>query len=214
MPAEPTFDWVDIDLLIPNPWNPNAMDTEMFSKAIESIHRFGFVDPVTVREVGLDGYQIIDGEHRVRAAKEHSGACTKTTHVGMTQLPITNLGMIDDHAAKQLTIVLNETRGEPEAKKLGVVLTSLLAAEPLPELLQLLPFSQARFEELAELPKVDWDDLEPKVVGPAKERWVERVYRIKADEVSKLDDAIKQAKVDGAESDGDALLAIAENYTG
>jgi ParB-like chromosome segregation protein Spo0J len=37
------------------------MDAEMFAKATASIHQFGFVDPVTVREVGLHDYQIIDG---------------------------------------------------------------------------------------------------------------------------------------------------------
>lgn len=211
-PADPTFDWVDIDLLEPNPWNPNAMDEAMFAKAIESIHRFGFVDPVTVRDI--EGrLQIIDGEHRVRAAKDHSGACTKTDHVGMTQLPITNLGEVLDHVAKQLTIVLNETRGEFQPKRMGVLLTDLLAGEPLPHLLALLPFTKPQFEELAELPSVDWNAVTPQQVhGPAKNRWVERIYRIDADEVAPLDEAIAHAKRDGAESDGDALLYLARSY--
>jgi ParB/RepB/Spo0J family partition protein len=58
-----------LDWLTPNPWNPNQMDDEQYGKALNSIREFGFVDPVTVRELGNDTYQIIDGEHRWRAAQ-------------------------------------------------------------------------------------------------------------------------------------------------
>jgi len=57
------------------------MDQAMYAKAIASIREFGFVDPITVRTV--DGrYQIIDGEHRWRAAKDE----------GITTVPIVDLG--------------------------------------------------------------------------------------------------------------------------
>lgn len=217
---EPTFSYVDIDLLHPNPWNPNQMSEDMLGKEIESIHRFGFVDPITCREVGLNDYQIIDGEHRWRCAADHSDACVKvkgkyTEHVGLRQLPITNLGMIDDHIAKQLTIVLNETRGEAEPKKLGQVLTNLLAGEPMAELLELLPFTQPQFEELAQLPTVDWGAMvSPKMGGPRRaEQWVERVYRLRTDEAKALDGALAEAKSNGAQSDGEAIQRIAEEYT-
>ena len=41
----------------------------MLDHARASIHRFGFVDPVTVRRLGTT-YQVIDGEHRWRIALE------------------------------------------------------------------------------------------------------------------------------------------------
>lgn len=216
--VEPTFLWVDIDLIVPNPWNPNAMDDDMFVKAIESIHQFGFVDPVTCREVG-DLFQIIDGEHRHRAAADHSAACRKVKdkyveHVGMRQLPITNLGAVSDPVAQKLTIVLNETRGEAEPKRLGELLTTLLISEPLPKLVELLPLDEDRIIELAELPKVNWEDLTPKAKGPAKreERWVERVFRLPVKAAEALDRALNEAKAAGAGSDWEALQRIAEEY--
>jgi hypothetical protein len=209
--VEPAFQWVDIDLLRVNSYNANRMSDEMFDKAIESIHRFGFVDPITVREAVL-GFEIIDGEHRWLAAKDHSGACSGNEHVGLRQIPITNLGKISDHIARQLTIVLNETRGESEPKKLGLILIDLLAAEPMAELTTLLPFSQGRIEELAELPKVNWDDPTPKPHGSGKERWVERVYRIPADAVETFDEAMEAAKAETGGSDWQALVALAERY--
>lgn len=222
MPSAPLFFEVEIDLLEPNPWNPNQMSDDMLAKEIESIHQFGFVDPITVREVEGDDRrrQIIDGEHRWSVAKVHSGDCVRgedgkyVEHVGMKRLPTTDLGMIPDDVAQKLTIVLNETRGEAEPRKLGALLNELLVAEPMPKLLELLPFSPARFEELAELPKVDWNSLsgsKPKG-GKAEERRVERVYRLPVSTAERLDEAIREAKAAGANDDGEALRAIAEGY--
>lgn len=218
--ADLTFSYVDIDLLKPNPWNPNAMNDEMFGKAIESIHRFGFVDPVTVREVGMYDYQIIDGEHRWRGAREHSGSCVfetvkgkavYTEHIGLRQIPIANLGLLEDPIAKQLTIVLNETRGEYDPKKMGSVLTSLLAGETMPALLEVLPFTPVQFAELAELPTVDWGLSAPKRKAPSDEKWVERVYRLPTDAATKLDEAIAAAR-SGGEADWRCLQTIAERF--
>lgn len=219
--SEPVFSWADIDLLEPNPWNPNAMDDEMFAKAIESIHKFGFVDPVTVRVLG-DRLQIIDGEHRWKGAREHSGACVRkrvkgrfvyVEHIGMRQIPIASLGSIDDQSAKQLTIVLNETRGEYDPKRMGEVLTSLVAAEPMPVLLELLPFTPDRFAELAELPKVDWGSIASKPPPTRDEKWVERVYRLPTEAATKLDEAITKARSAG-DADWRCLQTIAEHFLG
>lgn len=211
--------WIDIDLIEPNPWNPNQMSGDMLEKEIESVHRFGFIDPVTCRRLG-DIYQLIDGEHRWSVAKVHSGACVPdgkggyTEHIGMRQLPVSDLGVVDDHVAKQMTIVLNETRGEAEPKKMGLVLIDLIAAEPLPLLTKVLPFTKDQIEELAELPKVDWNQLQgsPKAGGKRDERIVERVYRLPEKVAKTLDDAIKAAKEEGAESDAEAIRVIAEEY--
>lgn len=220
MPADPELIWVDLDQLAPNPWNPNVMDDEMFGKAVESIHRFGFVDPITVR--GAFGrFEIIDGEHRWKAAKVHSGGCRRekgkyVEHVGMEQVPIINLGPLDDAIAQQLTIVLNETRGVPEPKKLGELLVTLLISEPLPKLAELLPLDEDRIIELAELPKVNWDDPTPKVTGsPRSEKWVERVFRLPLAIAERFDEAIEHAKEYGGApgaTEAEAIRRIAEDY--
>lgn len=209
--------WVDIDLIEPNPWNPNRMSDDMLEKEIESVHRFGFIDPVTCRRLG-DVFQLIDGEHRWSVAKSHSGACVSdgkggyTDHVGMRQLPVSDLGVVEDHIAKQMTIVLNETRGEAEPKKMGLVLIDLIAAEPLPLLTKVLPFTQDQISEMAELPRVDWNKLEGSQPKKRDGSWVERVYRLPKDVATTLDEAIKAAKEEGAESDVEAIRKIAEEF--
>ena len=119
--------------------------------------------------------------------------------------------------AQQLTIVLNETRGEAEPKKLGSLLNTLLIAQPMPKLLEVLPFTQAKFEELAELPKVDWNSVLAKPKGGKasdEERWVERVYRVPVSTAEAIDEAIREAKAGGAGSDWEALKRIAEEFVG
>lgn len=56
--------WSDVQ---PNPWNPNKMNERQFAAELESIMHNGFLDPVTVREHAMEGYEIIDGEHRWKA---------------------------------------------------------------------------------------------------------------------------------------------------
>jgi ParB-like chromosome segregation protein Spo0J len=216
--TEPRFIWLDIAKFDPNPWNPNAMDDEMFAKAIESIHEFGFVDPITVRERGGGRYQIIDGEHRWRAGREHSERCTTTVHVGYEELPAANLGVLPDEDAKQLTIVLNETRGEYEQKKMGALLVDLVTIRPLPELARVLPFTETRLRELAQLPAVDWNQLRQPTAQSGKgraERWVERVYRMPADAAAKLDEALAAARADEPGiADWQGLQALADQFLG
>lgn len=223
---EPTFEWVDIDLIEPNPWNPNVMDDEMYAKAIESIHEFGFVDPVTCRtEFRSDDrlvYEIIDGEHRWKAGHDH-GTCIKAKkgggwerHGGLRQLPIANLGVVTDDVAQQLTIVLNETRGTYDPKRMGELLTDLVTVKPLADLVRVLPFDRPKFEELAELPKVDWGAVAPRTTSPKGEgeRWVERVYRLPAEAAETLDAAIRRAREDDGSNDWQALRTIAERFLG
>lgn len=222
---EPTFEWVDIDLIRPNKWNPNAMDDEMYAKAIESIHEFGFVDPVTVRtELDIADalfYELIDGEHRWKAGQDH-GNCVRgkkrgewERHRGLAKLPITNLGVVTDDVAQQLTIVLNETRGTYDPKKMGELLVDLATVKPIADLVAVLPFDKPKFEELAALPTIDWGAVTPRRSSQPKgqgERWVERVYRLPAGAAETLDQAIRRVHEDDGSPDWQALQTIANHF--
>lgn len=223
--TEPTFEWIDIDRIRPNPWNPNAMDDEMYAKAIESIHEFGFVDPVTCRtELDIGDvlfYELIDGEHRWKAGQDH-GNCVRgkkrgtwERHRGLAKLPVTNLGIVTDDVAQQLTIVLNETRGTYDPKRMGKLLVDLVAVKPMADLVAVLPFDKPKFEELSALPSIDWGAVTPRRSPTQKgqgERWVERVYRLPAKAAETLDQAIRRVHENDGSSDAEALEAIAEHF--
>ena len=58
-----------IDLVAPNPDQPRThMDEEQISELSDSVKKVGILQPIIVRQV-MDGYQIIAGERRWRAAK-------------------------------------------------------------------------------------------------------------------------------------------------
>ncbi|MFU9046331.1 ParB/RepB/Spo0J family partition protein [Acinetobacter tibetensis] len=103
------------DQLVPNPWNSNIVSPDNDAKLEESIKRYGMFKPVIVREL-LDGtLQIIGGEHRAEVAQR----------LGLTSIPIVNLGILDDRKAKEISLVDNGRFGEDDSFKLAEILESL-----------------------------------------------------------------------------------------
>lgn len=173
--------------LRPNPWNPNHMDDFMFGKVEASINKLGMSAPIIVRDMG-DYYEVIDGEHRWRAAQQ----------LNLKTVPIWNLGDISDEKAKQLTIVLNETRGQADRERLGELLRDLVTSEVTSDLLAVLPYERADFEALLNVPDFDWGDIEemtrPPETSTDRMRWVERIYRMPPEVAAVIDDAIRTVK--------------------
>lgn len=198
---------VDVDKLTPNPWNPNKMSPEMYAKELNSLRRFGFVSPIIIRTTSDGTWQIIDGEHRWRAAME----------LGITKVPVWEVGRISDPDAKQLTIALNRLHGEDDPQKLRDLLRDLATSEPLPALLEVMPWSKAEFSKLAELPEVDWNALDDRPSPKAGTKWVERIYRMPPEVAHVLDEALAKAKSAYSEdarplNDVGALEVIAADY--
>ena len=131
-----------------NSYNPNRMDEETFEKEMRSIQEHGFIDPITVREkLADDGsalYEIVDGEHRWRAAAK----------LGLKSVPAVNLGVISDEKAKKLTIIFNELKGRAQPDLLAKVIKDLSAGETIESLAASLPYSVAEMTSLV-------DSLEP-----------------------------------------------------
>lgn len=203
----PTTSLVNADDLLPNPWNPNRMTGAMYEKARESIETYGFIDPLTVREIGYDKYQIIDGEHRFNVGRE----------IGMTEFPCVNLGLIDDARAKKLTIILNELHGQADPDRMGTLLQDILDDTSLDDLLVALPYDEAILSGFLgrELP-----DLTPLKSGPPptsgestdKIAWVERLYRLPKDAALVVDEALEKA-ADGEKVDQwQALERVCADY--
>ncbi len=206
--TEPRLLWVPIDSLRPNDWNPNAMDAFMFEKAVASIRQFGFVDPITCRTLN-PGYEIIDGEHRWLAARQE----------GLSDVPIFDLGVVDDDTAIQLTVVLNETRGTVDPRKLGVLLRDLASRNSKEKLLAALPYSREAFDRLSGMASLDLSSFGGPPIRPTVERpsrWVERTYRMPQDAAEVLDRAIARVQEDGdgRTPDWKALELIAADFLG
>ena len=77
---------VDTDLLQPNPFQPRtAMDETKIEELSRSIRANGIIQPIVVRRAG-DGYQIVAGERRWRAAQR----------AGLLKVPVVVRDIPDD----------------------------------------------------------------------------------------------------------------------
>lgn len=137
--------------LVPNEWNPNRHDERTYAALGESIADHGDIDPILARpHPNLPGkYEIIDGEHRWRALAER----------GYTQTAV-DVVQATTPQAKKLTIILNETRGEPDRVDLAALLADI-APDYGDTLGSGLPWEQDELNEWLELSKVDWAATAP-----------------------------------------------------
>jgi ParB-like chromosome segregation protein Spo0J len=147
---------VPICKVIPNQWNPNRQSDHVFEAEKNSIRVHGFIDPITVREVGVGLFEIIDGEHRWKAAKA----------LGLEFIPVNNLGEVPDVIAKQLTVITNETRGQADRALLAKLLEDLTREIPREVLLASLPYKEIEFDALVKEPVIDMTKLE----GPPRDK--------------------------------------------
>ncbi len=59
-----------VEKIVSNPFQPrDQFDDELISELAASIEKQGIIQPITVRKLGYDKYQLISGERRLRASK-------------------------------------------------------------------------------------------------------------------------------------------------
>lgn len=87
---------VDINLVVPNTWNPKDKKTKEYDKVKESIFQKGLRGFIAVRNHPTEEgkYEILDGEQRWTAASE----------LGYEEIHVYNEGVVTDKEAKELTI--------------------------------------------------------------------------------------------------------------
>jgi len=76
------FGYINIDDIVPNPKQPRVnFEPDAFAELVGSIREFGVLQPISIRSLGkqngVDKYELIMGERRLRASKE----------AGVTQIP-------------------------------------------------------------------------------------------------------------------------------
>jgi len=140
---------VPVSKVEPNPWNPNVQTKEIFEKEKQSITKHGFFDPVTLRPLGRGKFQIIDGEHRWRAAKE----------LGLAEIPYVDMGKLTDDVAMELTLLANDLRGQSDAMRLAVLVKRLSEKTDA-----LLPYGRVDVDHLLHLAN-GTTGIDPKKAG-------------------------------------------------
>lgn len=129
-----------------NSWNTNFVSPDNEAKLEESIKRNGLFKPVVVREV--DGVlEIIGGEHRWQAAVK----------LGLSEIPVVNLGPIDDKRAKEISVLDNARYGADDTLSFAELLKSMGDAN---ELQSFLPYGDEDLTTIFSSVNIALDDLE------------------------------------------------------
>ena len=192
---------VDPRLLQSNPWNTNIVSPENEAKLEESIRRFGLFKPIVVREIDGGTLEIIGGEHR----------CDIAIRMGYDEVPIINLGPIDDKKAKEIGLVDNGRYGADDTLQLAELLGDLGVSPE--ELSTFMPYSESEFATIFSSVNIDLDgldlpdDMETPALPTAKPPQTHQIMRFKVpmDDVGTLTDMIERTMKEQRFTDEDSL---------
>ena len=139
---------VPVDTLRKNPWNTNKVTPDNEAKIRKSLERNGMFKPIIVRQVGgQSGYEILGGEHRWEQA----------TELGEAEVPIANLGYIDDKQAKEIGVIDNARYGADDTLAFADLLKDI---GDIKELQDFLPYGDADLDAIFSASSIELGDLE------------------------------------------------------
>lgn len=99
-----------------NPFQPRThFEEEALRELADSIHEMGLIQPVTVRKMGYDQYQLISGERRFRASQL----------AGLTSIPA-YIRIANDQAMLEMALVENIQREELDAIEVALAYQRLI----------------------------------------------------------------------------------------
>jgi ParB-like chromosome segregation protein Spo0J len=187
--------------LRPNPWNTNVVSPDNEAKIDESIRRHGFIKPIIVRTLADGTTQILGGAHRRDSA----------IRLGLTSVPIFNLGEIDDQKAKEIGLIDNARYGADDTLQLAQLLESLGTPD---DLAAFLPYTDSDFASIFSSVTIALDDLDipdddhtapsaPKV--PAVQTHQVMRFKVPAEDCKDLQQKIEKVMKRQGFSDSDQL---------
>jgi ParB family chromosome partitioning protein len=107
---------VPIEKIASNPFQPRTQfNEEELAELTLSIQQQGIIQPITVRKLGYDKYQVISGERRLKAAKL----------AGLTEIP-TFIRVANDEQMLELALVENIQREELNPLEIAISFQRLI----------------------------------------------------------------------------------------
>jgi hypothetical protein len=116
---------IPMNRLVPNDWNPNVEDAEVFNELVREMEMEGWDEPILVVPLGDGQYRIINGEHRYHAAQI----------LGLQEAPCVIKERWDERTQKIKTVRRNVLHGSLNPAKLQRLVGQLA---PSPEMLPAL----------------------------------------------------------------------------
>ena len=188
-----------------NAYNPNVIDPRTYSQLVRRISEEGFLQPIVVRclEVAQDQikYEIIDGEHRYRAAVE----------LEYEEIPAI---ILDKSLPEAMvgTINMNKLRGEFDVLKLAEIIQELSKTYTIEEIEDKLGYTPDEVTGLGELLSFDFNSFKPDI-QLGEEEGLDIEHRLEVVLTKQQDDIIKKAiRLTKKSEVPDALVDICSEY--
>ena len=100
---------IEISKIQANPFQPRTkFEAEALEELAQSIRELGIIQPVSVRKMGYDNYQLISGERRFRASQM----------AGLTRIPA-YIRVANDQSMLEMALVENIQRSELDAMEVA-----------------------------------------------------------------------------------------------
>jgi ParB family chromosome partitioning protein len=110
------FPLIDIDEIEANPYQPRTIfEEESLNELAASIKRQGLIQPITVRKLADNKYQLISGERRLRASKM----------AGLNEIPA-YVREADDNAMMEMALVENIQRENLNSIEIALTFQKLM----------------------------------------------------------------------------------------
>lgn len=138
---------IPINQIKENNWNPNELDESAFMALVQNIKnsKVGYTQPIEVREIDRDVYEVVDGAHRLRACIE----------AGLTEVECV-LSVYDDNQARLETLAKNKIRGTINLVKAANLISELNKEISLDDIEERTFYNRQEIEDslrLLEIPK-------------------------------------------------------------
>jgi len=140
--------------LIPHPENSNRMSSKFMKKLEENIRKSGNYETITVRPHPEfeNKFQIINGHHRVEILNKLAIEEVKC-----------DVWKVNDSEARLLIATLNRLEGQDVPELRMSLLKNLISDYEVSELESLIPESAMQLEEILELNKQDFEELQKQI---------------------------------------------------
>lgn len=109
-PVAGSISTIKISSIEVNPFQPRTnFDEDALNELAESIRQHGIIQPITVRKMGYDNYQLISGERRFRASQI----------AGLTEIPV-YIRIANDQTVLEMALVENIQREDLDAIEVAI----------------------------------------------------------------------------------------------
>ena len=140
---------IPIEYLIEADWNYKKNKKSLQDKLTNNIERNGFIENLIVRELGLNKYEVVNGNHRLKSLRK----------LNYKNVMCYNLGLVGLGKAKRIALETNETKFGTDRYKLSEIIKEISNTFDSEDLKLTLPFDEDELLELRTFSDIS-DDID------------------------------------------------------